>query len=84
MHSRGAKSPNRPERVHQTAEGNNTRGVWTDFTNCMSAVMKIIEGAAYYPEASETFEISPKTGFHGYADVNKPPASDDGTTEVNI
>ena len=59
-------------------------GIWTDFTNCMSAVMKIIEGAAYYPEASETFEISPKTGFHGYADVNKPPASDDGTSEVNI
>ena len=57
-------------------------GIWTDFTNCMSAVMKIIEGAAYYPEASETFETSPKTGFHGYADVNKPPATDDGTPEV--
>ena len=58
-------------------------GIWTDFTNCMSAVMKIIEGAAYYPEASETFRTSPKTGFDGYANVNKPPATDDGTLEVN-
>ena len=49
---------------------------WTKFSQCLIAVLKILEGTAYRPEVKKTFH--PKK-LDGVADIYHVPVEDNGT-----